>query len=211
MTKKNGFLIFVMMTLLLASLACSKAGQIVSVAEATAIAENIEEVDLFDTSYKNAEGAIFVADDIVRFYAGEDVDMVPVYQDAGDRNPFTEVSTGTNGKVDSSALVDGVVWYKILSSVANGWVTLDGLEDPSDGGEAVAFEVGDTPYLDGISYLVQLFNEPGSLMALIQQEKGVQIEILEIEELDGTAWYKVDSPAGEGWVTAENLSAEPLE
>lgn len=211
MKKRNIFLTLVLVSLLLASLACSKAGQIVSIEEATAIAEQIVDTGGLDTSFKNAEGAIFTADDIVSFYAGDDVDMVPVYKDAGDSKPFSEVPTGTNGKVDSSVLVDGEVWYKILTSVANGYVTIDGLKDPSDGGAAVVYEVGDTPYLDGISYLVQLFDSPGSLMARIQQERGIQVEILQIEDLDGTTWYQVDSPAGEGWVTTESLSVDPVE
>lgn len=211
MKKTNIFLIIVLVTLIAASLACSKAGQIVSVAEATEIAGLVEKRTGLDTSYKNAEGSVFIADDIVSFYAGEGVELVPLFKDAGDRKPYTEIKAGINGKVDSSVVVDGVVWYKILNSVANGYVTLEGLKDPSDGGNVVAFEIGDTPYLDGISYLVQLFNEPGSLMATIQQEKGIQVEILEIADLDGVAWYKVSSPAGDGWVLTESLSVEPLD
>jgi hypothetical protein len=211
MKKRSIFLILVLMSLLLASLACSKAGQIVSIEEATAIAEQTEKRTGLDTSYKNAEGSVFIADDIVSFYAGDDVDTVPVYKDAGDNKPFTEVATGTSGKVDSSVLVDGEVWYKILSPVANGYVTIDGLKDSSDGGETMSFEVGDTPYLNGISYLVQLFDSPGSLMARIQQERGVMVEITMIEDLDGVSWYFVDSPAGQGWVTADSLSVDPIE
>ena len=161
---------------------------------------------------KTLKALCFIADDIVSFYAGDDVDTVPVYKDAGDNKPFIEVPTGTNGKVDSSVLVDGEVWYKILSSVANGYVTIDGLKDSSDGGKTISFEVGDTPYLNGISYLVQLFDSPGSLMARIQQERGIQVEILQIEALDdGAVWYEVDSPAGQGWVTADSLSVDPIE
>ncbi len=212
MKKRNIFLILVLVSLLMASLACSKAGQVVSIEEATAIAEQIEDTGGLDTSFKNAEGAVFLADDIISFYAGDDVDVVPVYKDAGDKKPYTEVPSGTSGKVDSSVLVDGVVWYKILTSISNGYVTLDGLKDAGDGGYSASFEVGDTPYLNGISYLVQLFDSPGSLMARIQQERGIQVEVLQIEALDdGTVWYEVDSPAGQGWVTVDSLSVDPIE
>lgn len=211
MKKNNIFLILILVILISATLACNKTGQVVSVAEATAIAELLDEKTGLDTSYKNVEGAIFVADDIVVFFAGDDEEMVPLYKKPGDRNPYDEIKAGRSGKVDSSTIVDGVIWYKILSPVLNGYVTLDGLKDPSDGGEIIVYEVGDTPYLKGISYIVPLYKEPASLMSIIQQEKGVQVEILEVTDVDGILWYKINSPAGEGWITTENLSIEPIQ
>ena len=40
------------------------------------------------------------------------------------------------------------------------------------------------------------------------QEKGVQVEILNVTEYEGEKWYLIDAPTGEGWVPAENILTE---
>jgi hypothetical protein len=40
------------------------------------------------------------------------------------------------------------------------------------------------------------------------QERGVEVTIIEIAEHEGEWWYKIDAPTGEGWVPAENITAD---
>jgi len=69
-------------------------------------------------------------------------------------------------------------------------------------------QVGDTAYLAGKGYLIRLVDKPGGMKMIAGQEKGVEIKIVNMTEYEGETWYLVDAPTGEGWVPAENVSAE---
>jgi hypothetical protein len=69
-------------------------------------------------------------------------------------------------------------------------------------------QIGDVVYLGGTGYLIRLVDKPGGTRMIAGQEKGVEIEILNVTEYEGEKWYLVDAPTGEGWVPAENVLTE---
>jgi hypothetical protein len=70
------------------------------------------------------------------------------------------------------------------------------------------YQVGDVVYLTNKSFLVSLMDEPGGNRMIAGQERGVQVEILQAAPVDGTLWYFIKAPTGQGWVPEENLTAE---
>jgi hypothetical protein len=69
-------------------------------------------------------------------------------------------------------------------------------------------QVGDVVYLTGKGFLISLVSEPGATRMIAGQERGVEVTIIEIAEHEGELWYKIDAPTGEGWVPAENITAD---
>jgi len=69
-------------------------------------------------------------------------------------------------------------------------------------------QVGDAVYLTGRGFLISLVSEPGATRMIAGQERGVEVTIIEIAEHEGELWYKIDAPTGEGWVPAENITAD---
>ncbi len=59
--------------------------------------------------------------------------------------------------------------------------------------------------LVGKAYLINIYKEPGSTRIHIQQEKGVEVTVLDVTDVKGETWYLIDAPAGQGWVKGENL------
>jgi len=69
-------------------------------------------------------------------------------------------------------------------------------------------QIGDTVYLGGTGYLIRLLDKPGGLRMIAGQEKGVEVQIVNITEYENKKWYLVDAPTGEGWVPEENIATE---
>ena len=69
-------------------------------------------------------------------------------------------------------------------------------------------QIGDVAYLGGTGYLISLVDKPGGTRMIAGQEKGVQVEILNLTEYEGEKWYLIDAPTGEGWVPAETILTE---
>ena len=71
------------------------------------------------------------------------------------------------------------------------------------------FQVGDVVYLTNKSFLVSLMDAPGSKKMIAGQERGVQVEILQATTADdGTLWYFIKAPTGQGWVPEDNITDE---
>lgn len=68
------------------------------------------------------------------------------------------------------------------------------------------FQVGDTVYLTNKSFLVNMMSEPGGNRMIATQQRGAQVEILQASTVDGTLWYFIDAPTGQGWVPEENIT-----
>ncbi len=75
------------------------------------------------------------------------------------------------------------------------------------GGDVIP--TGTKATLVGKAYLINIYKEPGSTRIHIQQEKGVEVEVLDVTDVNGETWYLIDAPAGQGWVKAENLELKP--
>ena len=67
---------------------------------------------------------------------------------------------------------------------------------------------GTTVYLTGRTYLINIFDAPGSLKMVAGQERGVAVVILDSTLLEDEIWYLIDAPTGQGWVHEENLTTE---
>lgn len=67
---------------------------------------------------------------------------------------------------------------------------------------------GTTVYLTGRTYLINIFDAPGSLKMVAGQERGVAVVILDSSLLKDEIWYLIDAPTGQGWVHEENLTTE---
>ena len=70
-------------------------------------------------------------------------------------------------------------------------------------------QIGDVVYLVNKSYLISIFDGPGSKKIVTAQERGAKVKVLQVSlASDGTLWYQVETPAGTGWVPEKNLSEE---
>ncbi len=62
--------------------------------------------------------------------------------------------------------------------------------------------------LVGKTYLINIYREPNGKRIIAQQEKGMEVTILDVTQVDSKTWYLIDAPAGQGWVQGENLKVE---
>lgn len=202
--KARRALVLMIGAMVLASLACSQAGEILTPAEATARA--IEVAPVFATGGSSTEGGVFEAGDtaaltgrsfLVNLYNGPG-GRVSAGQERGAEVTILEVSTEGDA-----------IWYKIKAPTGEGWVPAANLEALEDEEETTIEgpQPGDGAYLQGRSFLVNLLDAPGGKVAA-GQERGMAITILQVVEVDGAVWYQIDAPTGQGWVPAENITTE---
>ncbi|RME84445.1 MAG: hypothetical protein D6775_05535 [Caldilineae bacterium] len=64
---------------------------------------------------------------------------------------------------------------------------------------------GDTGVLVGRGYMISLYQEAGATRIIAQQERGVEVTVKDVTQVDGETWYLIDAPTGLGWIKAENL------
>ncbi|MBN1231193.1 MAG: hypothetical protein JXA19_04965 [Anaerolineales bacterium] len=192
-------LIFMVLVLFLAGIACEKAGEILPPAEATVKAQAFRTQTAAAEVLQIATNAKFKANDTIIFFS--DGVNVPLYSEAGVKTPFMYAAVGNNGIIkESTELEDGVIWYKVLSTSGNGWVPEEFLAAPGENVENAGIAVGDNVYLGGVGFMVSLYDQPGSTNIRAQATRGDEVEILDITEYNGTNWYKVATLAGDGWL-----------
>jgi hypothetical protein len=190
--------------LILTSLACNQAGEILTPAEATARAEE-------------AAQPVFTSDEVIagsNYQVGDEATLIG-------RSFLVNLIDAPGGKISAGqergtavmvlevAMVGEVTWYKIEAPTGEGWVSEEALE-PVEGSEEATIEgpqPGDEVYLAGRSFLVNLLDAPGGKIAA-GQERGVAVTIVEVVQIDGEVWYQIDAPTGLGWVPAENITTE---
>lgn len=202
--KAGKTLVLMIGVLVLTSLACSQAGEILTPAEATARA--IEVAPVFTTGSSSVEGGVFEA--------GQTAVLT-------DRSFLVNMYDGPGGKVSAGqergaevtvlevSMEGDVIWYKIEAATGEGWVPATSLK-ALEGEEETAIEgpqPGDSAYLQGKSFLVSFLDAPGGKM-IAGQERGAAVTILEVAQVEGVTWYKIDAPTGQGWVPAENITTE---
>jgi hypothetical protein len=208
--------------LLFASLACQQAGEVLSPAEATERAlPPTREVDPStngNTSEGEAEDTLFKAGDVVELIG--DLPMVMIFREANRSTLMGTALSGSQVTVVDVLVEHDTVWYYITGlDTGDVWVEEESmlLVESNEGGESSSGEgssepqVGDTVYLTGPLFVVNLFEEPGGLGFSTVQDRGVAVEVLEILELEGDLWYRLDSDGGEGWLPSENITTEPPE
>ncbi len=210
---------------LLASLACSQSGEILTPEEATARAQapitgsdsspsnGGSELDLSEAKFKIDEPIILVSNGSV----------VPLRSTAGAATAIYFAPVNQPGTVAAVTAVRDVIWYQIDSTSGLGWVTDQYLkspvgegeesvteEEPSSGEESASEgpQPGDTVYLTAVGFLINLMENPGDTRFFAVQERGVAVQVLDVAEVDGQTWYFIDAPTGKGWVKAENITTE---
>lgn len=187
--------------LALAALAC-ETGQVLPPDEATQAAILTRQPG---SQTGAAEGAEFKVGDMVQF-SGVSF-LVPLRAAPGESQAVSHVSRGDTAEILEVVSLNDVVWYKVDSQGGEGWVTPNNLKLAS--GLESSFSVGDEAYLIGRSFLINLYDGPGSTRFIAGQERGAKVTILEVDDVGGITWYRVNAPTGEGWVSEESLSSEP--
>jgi len=220
--KARSRFVWIIAMLLMLSLACAQAGEVLTPAEAT---ERARGGSLAGDDEPGVEGAEFARDQQVEF-TGTGF-LISLYAQPGDTVARSHISRGSKGTVLASREFEGETWYQVSTSAGNGWVPAEfvkAVEDgstastgteggetaePEDGGEgADGPRPGDTAYLAGRAFLVGLMEAPGSKRMIAGQERGARVTVVDVTEVDGVLWYLVDAPTGKGWVSAENISTE---
>jgi hypothetical protein len=208
-------LLFFVVLLVLVSLACEQAGEILSPEEATARAQ--EGIFRPGENGGTAAGAQFEIGDMANVVgSGFLINLLDV---PGGRIAGSQ-SRGSTVEVLESAEFEGEIWYHVDSETGDGWLKAENLEPAEDEGEAEGESEeegdatatgpgeGDTVYLVSTGFLVNLLVEPGGRLLAVQ-ERGVPVIIVDVFEAeDGALWYLIDAPTGEGWVSADNISEE---
>jgi hypothetical protein len=126
MKRKNLYTILAAVTaLILLSLACNQAGEIITPAEATqnyvATKEASESGVVGD-----AEDADYPADsEAILTGVGY---LVGLYSNPGDVSAVTFATRGDKVTVEGSQYLDDVIWYRVESSAGSGWVPAENLK-----------------------------------------------------------------------------------
>ncbi len=215
---KNNSRIFVKLVLLLIAsavvllLASCVKGEVITPAEATARAKESRAIVIKKTATpggKTEAGGEVIPSGTKAALVGKAY-LVNIYKEAGSTRILTQQEKGVEVEVQDVTHVDGETWYLVQAPAGQGWVKAENLEIVQEGGadKIGGPKVGDIAYLTGKAYLVNLYKAPGDLRIIAQQERGVAVEVKDIQKADGDTWYLIDAPTGLGWVKAENITTE---
>lgn len=193
--------------MILISLACTQSGEILTPAEATQRVQATEDARIVEID-EQAESAELSNGDTFEFI-GKGF-LVSLYAEPGARTAYSHASRGDEGVIISSEVVEGTVWYQVDSGAGEGWVPEESIKALTTSGEEDPF-LGQTAYLVGKGYLINIVDEPGSMTIVGNQERGAEVEVLKKVVEGGKSWYLIDAPTGEGWVVADNLTLEEPE
>ncbi len=221
--KHRTALLWLIGLLVLAGLACAQSGEILTPEEATRRAEEAR------SSAGSGGDSGVESDD---FAIGDKAILlgrsflVNLFDAPGGKISAGQERGATVTVVAIDLDADGDLWYQIEAPTGTGWVPADSLEpiavedgataDGEDTGEgdsgeapvAGALEPGTEAYLTARGFLVNLFEGPGSNRIIAGQERGAMVTILTAETVDGTIWYEVVAPTGQGWLPEENVTTE---
>ena len=198
--------------LVLATLACNQAGQILSPEDATATAvflaipEEVEETESTET----IETDRAMGEEITLVTAGA---VVPLATSPGSGSISFAANLQPATIIDIRE-VDGVIWYKVNSTSGEGWITENYIQpsvvESEDGeiSDELNAEIGETVYLVGTGFMVTLVDQAGGNRMIATEPRGGAVEIVDKKVVAGVAWYKVDGTSQPGWVTSESLSRE---
>jgi hypothetical protein len=198
--------------IILAGVAC-QSGEVITPAEATARAKEARAIVIKKTATpggKTEAGGDVIPSGSKAKLVGKAY-LVNIYKEAGSTRILTQQEKGVEVEIQDVTHVGDETWYLIKAPAGQGWAKAENLEIVEEEGSEASSEgpqIGDTAYLTGKAYLINLYKEPGSTRIIAQQERGVAVEIKDIQEEDGKLWYLIDAPTGLGWVKAENITTE---
>lgn len=187
--------------LILAALGCAQAGEILTPAEATERVRLTAEADVI--SGGEGEGVFEVGEEVE--ITGSEF-LIPL-RDIPEPGPaVAHVPRGEFGTVLNFREVAGEMWYLVDSISGEGWLQVEYLKSLEvDAGP----QVGDTVFLTGRGYMINIYRAPGEVFMVAQQERGVEVVILQIGDFEGKTWVQIEAPTGTGWVELENVSVTP--
>ncbi len=210
MTRNRTLLLLLIGLLLLFTLAC-QTGEVLTPAEATARAREARSVKISNPLLEGGNGGEKAPTDKGP-QPGDTVEligkgyMINLYQEAGSNRINAQQERGTKVTIKDSLVLDGDIWYLIDAPTGLGWVKADNVQEiPA---ASTGPQVGDKLYLKGKGYMVSLYQEAGSNHIIAQQERGAQVILKDIVDVDGETWYLIDAPTGLGWVPADNTTTE---
>lgn len=196
--------LWLLLLFLLVGLACAQAGEILTPAEATERAQ----ADVVTGGSSDVEGEFAVGDTAT--LTGRNF-LVNLVDSPGGRIVAGQ-ERGATVTIEGIGELEGEIWYQITGGTGTGWVRASNLEaaegaDEGDGSDEGAIAVGDTVYLTGVGFLVNMYDEPGGRIVATQQ-RGADVTVLATNTDGGVRWYQIDAPTGEGWVPEENITTE---
>jgi len=204
--KGSSVLLWMMCLLLLAGLACERAGEILTPEEATAQAQ-AQEASTFQTrTGEQVETTGPQVGEVVTL-TGRGL-LINLLNEPGGRISAGR-ERGATVTIQEIVVHENELWYRIEALTGTGWVKEDNIEPLEEEVEEASSgpQPGDKVYLTAQGFLVNLFREPGGFI-LAGQEKGAEVTIVEVTEHEGETWYLVDAPTGQGWVPAESITTE---
>lgn len=119
-----------------------------------------------------------------------------------------QLPSGVDGAIDAGPVtMDGLVWFRVVTDFATGWVVADSLDrNPPVDWKRGRFGRDEIVSLVDSASLRVLPSVNAPLVTLL--EAGAEGSILGgPEEADENRWYKVDTDVGEGWIAARFLSS----
>jgi hypothetical protein len=192
-------ILLVWVVVLLAGLAC-ETGEILTPEEATQRAITAA-TQAIATGQAPTEGGIPIGEE-VEFESTEF--LVPLAAEPGDQIAAGHVSRDETATVLERTEIEGEIWYFLDTTGGNGWVPAS-LVRQVGGPE---FAEGDTVYLTGTAFLINIYELPGSNRFVANQERGVEVIVRGTTIYEGDLWYMVEAPTGTGWVEASFVVAE---
>lgn len=185
--------------LLLAGLAC-ETGEILTPEEATQRAI-LAATQAIATGQASVQTGLEIGEEVE--FASEEF-LVPLASEPGGTVASGHVSRDSTATVLDKAEYEGEIWYLLDTDSGNGWVPESLLHIEG----APEFADGETVYLTGTGFLINIYELPGSNRFVANQERGVAVIVRGTTFYEGNLWYMVQAPTGTGWVRAENLTAE---
>jgi hypothetical protein len=210
--KTRKMLFWMVVVVALTMLACSQSGEVLSVEEATRRAE--------PTPFPTIDASAVVLGDIE---IGKDAILVGRsfivnLLDNPEGGIVAGESRGTTVTVlQSVAGAEDVLWYQVESSSGQvGWVRGENLEakaeegaDPANTSGQGGLRIGDEFTITGKLFLVNILEEPSPVGRIIGGvARGEGVTVVQVTQIDGKFWYQVDTSAGEGWVSEDNVLDE---
>lgn len=208
----RGALAWLVVLLVVAGLACAQAGEVLTPAEATERARGpaVEQTGAeVESTYQIGDTVLLTGRSFLVNLLDEPGGTIRAGQERGAEVEITNV-----------AQAEGEIWYEIDAPTGSGWVSADQVEPVpgAEPGEAEAgaegsegtpgeISVGDTVYLTGVGFLINMYDTPGGRL-IANQQRGATVTILAITEQDGVTWYQIDADTGRGWVAEENITTE---
>lgn len=210
--KTRKMLFWLVVVVALTMLACSRSGEVLSVEEATRRAE--------PTPFPTIDASATVLGDIE---IGKDAILVGRsfivnLLDNPEGGIVAGESRGTTVTVlQSVAGAEELIWYQVESSSGQiGWVKAENLEakaeegaDPANTSGQGGLRIGDEFTITGKLFLVNILEEPSPVGRIIGGvARGEGVTVVQVTQIDGKFWYQVDTSAGSGWVSEDNVLDE---